>query len=207
MKVSILDYGLGNLYSIVNAFQYCGQRVQITNDEKEILRSDILVLPGVGAFSAGMHCLKKSGLDRVIGRFANTKQRLLGICLGMQLLMSSSEEFGSSPGLGLIPGKVKLITNIGKFNNSAKVPHIGWNNIQVKRKHLLFNNIQNSAMYFLHSYCVVTDNDKNTLASVRYGDCEFSAVVAKGNIFGCQFHPEKSAENGLQIIRNFLALV
>jgi len=207
MKIIVVDYGLGNLYNLANAFQCCGQTVQLTRSVEALLEADALILPGVGAFGDGMARLKEWGLDKAIQSFAATQGTIMGICLGMQLLMDWSEEFGFHEGLGLIKGGVKHLKNIESFDKEAKVPHVGWNDIQIREKTHLLEGLTNRDMYFVHSYCAVTDDQSETLATVSYGGAELTAIIGKGNIYGCQFHPEKSSQNGIQILRNFINMV
>jgi glutamine amidotransferase len=207
MKIAIVDYGLGNLFSLSNAFQHCGQKTFISNDPGKILDANALILPGVGAFSEGIERLRKLSLDRTIAKFAEQNKFILGICLGMQLLMDTSEEFGSHRGLGLIEGEVQSFVSFKNFNMKEKTLHVGWNDLEITKKCDLLNDLGEEGMYFIHSFCVNTRNRENTVAIAQYGGVDFSAVIRKENIYGCQFHPEKSAENGLKILRNFLEMI
>ena len=207
MQLNIVDYGLGNLYSLSNAFRYCGQEVKICSDAKELMGADALILPGVGAFGDGMTRLIELGLKDAIRKFGDNDGLILGICLGMQLLMDNSEEFGFHKGLGLIEGFAKHISTLEGFDSTTKVPHIGWNDIHLKQGSRLFDQISSKDMYFVHSYCAVTHNSHETLATVTYGNVEFPATIGRGNIYGCQFHPEKSSEGGIQIVKNYIDMV
>jgi len=205
MKVCIVDYGTGNLYSLANAFRVCGQPSEITPDPEILVGADVLVLPGVGAFGDCIRRLQEKGIDRVIIGAAEQGKPILGICIGMQLLMDSSEEFGLHPGLGLIPGYVRSFRSFPEFNQSEKVPLIGWNDIHLRGDAPLLTGKEGTDMYFINGYCVVTKHPDHTLAFAQYGGVTFSAAVQNGNVYGCQFHPEKSSTDGLSIICNFLA--
>jgi len=206
MKIVIVDYGIGNVRSIYNAFSYQGLNPILSNDSEVILNADGLVLPGVGAFSHAMKNLIKYNLINIIKNYAKTGKPLLGICLGMQLLLEESEEFGYTKGIGLIKGKVvKLPFN---KSNQVKLPSIGWCGIKsnvVKWEKTILNEINlNSEMYFVHSF-VSNVTDQNEILSVTdYYDFTFCSTLKKGNIYGCQFHPEKSSIVGLKIIKNFI---
>ena len=180
----------------------------MTREKDEILGCDGLVLPGVGAFAHGMNNLKKYQLVDLIHEFASSQKPLLGICLGMQILMEESEEFGTHQGLGLIRGKVVKLTKLNPKIN--KLPHISWNEIMSKNINwsdtILEKTIVGSNMYFVHSFVAVPENDQNILSTTNYRDTQFCSAVKHGNIYGCQFHPEKSADEGLSIIKNFINL-
>jgi len=197
--IAIIDYGVGNLFSVKNAFDYLAIESVITNDPAIIKRAERIILPGVGAFSKGMELLKQSGLQEVILDQVKTKP-LLGICLGMQFLFDSSTEFGISKGLGLIPGVVKEIPT------DLKLPHMGYNQLLLQVKHPLLNNIQEQDnVYFVHSYMAFTD-PKYVLAYCDY-DCQIPAIVYHAkNVYGTQFHPEKSGETGLTLLKNFVEI-
>jgi len=208
-KVVIINYNAGNLLSVQRAFEYCGVKAELTSDHKKILSASKVVLPGVGAFGAAMGELKNSGLDDVIKEIDFKKIPLLGICLGMQLLMQQSEEFGNHNGLGLIQGKVIPIPPLlnGK---KVKIPHIGWNILNKSKKlqdkdfSILDSVRDKDFFYFVHSYMVELDNLKNLLATADYGGHKITSMLKKDSIIGCQFHPEKSGEVGLKIINNFI---
>lgn len=207
-KIVIVDYGVGNLRSLIRAFEHFGADTVITEEADKISLADALVLPGDGAFAAGMEGLKVRGLIKAVLDFAKGNKPLLGICLGAQILMSLGYEFGKYRGLGLISGKVvKFKKNIG-----AKIPHIGWNNIYPARKKewkgtILEGVKPQSNVYFIHSYIIVPEDKNTVLALTNYGSSEFCSVVGKGQIWGCQFHPEKSGDVGLKIISNFIKMV
>ena len=199
-KIVILDYGLGNLRSVQKGLEHVGASPTISGDPEEILAAEGIILPGVGAFMDAMKCL--APIKGVINEYLHSEKPMLGICLGQQVLMSSSEEGRLTDGLDLISGKVLRFPR-----SELKVPHMGWNNIGIRQDHPLFEGIpDNSFVYFVHSYYVDTAPE-NTLASCNYG-LEFSASVvnSQGNIIGTQFHPEKSGATGLKILRNFVEM-
>jgi len=199
-RIVIIDYGLGNLRSVQKGLEHVGASPAISGNPEEILAADGIILPGVGAFIDAMKCLVP--LKGVIEEFADSGKPMLGICLGQQVLMSSSEEGGLTDGLDLIQGRVLRFPK-----SELKVPHMGWNNIKIKQDHPLFKGIpEGSFVYFVHSYYVDTAAE-NTLASCEYG-LEFSASVvnSKGNVMGTQFHPEKSGTTGLKILKNFVEM-
>ena len=200
--LGIIDYNMGNLASVYNACSKFTKDLKIIKNADDLKNLDKIILPGVGAYKDAMQYLEDSGLKDAILDFANSKKPLLGICLGMQLLFESSEEFGYTKGLGLIEGKVVKFDK-SKMGSDLKIPHMGWNKI-VNKDNPLFKNLQNPYLYFVHSYHVVTD-DKYTIATTNYG-YDFVSAVNKDNIFGFQPHPEKSHNNGLKILENFINL-
>lgn len=201
--IAILDYGLGNLGSIANMLKVIGEKSKITNKEDEIRAADGIILPGVGAFDAGMQKLNASGLTQTIKECAENGTPILGICLGMQLMGRKSEE-GSLHGLGLIPFECKKFTFPGDTN--LKIPHMGWDIVDIKQSNPLVNNLEGSQRYyFVHSYHAVCDRDENVLMTCDYG-YKFVASVVKGNIMGVQFHPEKSHDFGLALLTNFVGM-
>lgn len=207
-KISIIDYGLGNLRSVVKGFEKNGNVVDIINTPKDISDAENLVLPGVGAFADGMEGLKKRGLIEPIKKHVKLKKPLLGICLGTQLFFSESDEFGTHQGLDLIKGRVVKFSKPNFFEKKYLIPHIGWNSISFSKKFQKENKIleevpNNSEMYFVHSFFPVPEHKENILATTTYGDQEFCSFVKKENIYGCQFHPEKSGKIGLKILENF----
>lgn len=203
--IVVVDYGMGNLRSLLNAFEYLGVKVDLSDDPKVVCKASKLVLPGVGAFGDAMLNLHERNLIKALHEsVAERRVPILGICLGMQLFASASEEHGYHQGLRLIAGKVvKLSPNI----SSLKVPHVGWNEIELKTElHPIFRELSSEAhrsFYFVHSYHAVCQNSDDVLASSNHGQ-EFSAVIGHENIIGVQFHPEKSQDNGLQLLRNFI---
>lgn len=201
--IAILDYGLGNLGSIANMLKVIGEKSKITSNIDEIKASDGMILPGVGAFDAGMQKLNETGLTQVIKDYAITGKPILGICLGMQLLGKKSEE-GTLQGLGLIPFECTRF-NFPK-ETELKIPHMGWDIVDIKQKHPLANNLQGvQRYYFVHSYHAVCENIENVLMTCDYG-YEFAASVVKENVMGVQFHPEKSHDFGLALFKNFVAM-
>ncbi len=199
--ISIIDYNMGNLQSVVNAFEKIGTKAKIISSANEILKSDRVILPGVGAFGDAMEHLQKEGLDEAIIEFTKSGKPFLGICLGMQLLFNNSNEFGKHRGLSLIDGDVVLFDKT-KFKTPHKIPHMGWNRVQTKNSKLFRGMSREFYLYFVHSYHVICD-EKYVLATTNYG-YEFVSGVEKENIFGLQPHPEKSHNNGLKILENFM---
>lgn len=198
--VAVIDYDAGNIKSVIKAFRYLGQDVELTRDPEVILSADHVVLPGVGAFGDAMKRLGDYGLVDVIKKVAAGGTPLLGICLGLQLLFDSSEESPGAVGLGLLKG-----TNV-RFSEApgCKIPQIGWNSLNLKNDGRLFEGIEEGAfVYFVHSFYAVAEDSNVVKATCTYTDVA-TASVEKGNIFACQFHPEKSGNVGLQILRNFL---
>lgn len=202
-KVGIIDYGMGNLYSVIGAFEYIGANVEIIHEPEQIIKHTNLILPGVGSFRMGMDNLSNRGLDvAIIDSVLNKKAKILGICLGMQLLGFSSTEDGYTAGLGLLPNKVE------EFNsaelNGKKLPHIGFNSIYFENKSSFFGNLPNMPdFYFIHSYRMIPNAKQKNYATCNYG-IDFLAAIKFENIYGAQFHPEKSQTNGLTLLKNFL---
>ena len=198
--VAIVDYGVGNLFSLRSSLRFIGQDAVITADATVIHAADRVLLPGVGAFGDAAAKLRASGLDRVVLQEAEGGKPLLGICLGMQLLFQKSYEYGEHTGLGLLSGEV--VPMQGQLAPALRIPHIGWNALQKKHLCPILKYVQDGDhVYFVHSFYVPGDND-NTAAVAEYGE-SVTAVAAKENVFGCQFHPEKSGEVGLSILRAF----
>lgn len=201
--IAILDYGLGNLGSIANMLKVIGEKSKITNREDEIKIADGIILPGVGAFDAGMQRLYNTGLTEIIKDNALQGTPILGICLGMQLLGRRSEE-GTLPGLGLIPFECKKFRFTD--DSSLKIPHMGWDIVDIKQSNPLVDNLEGTQRYyFVHSYHAVCDSDENVLMTCDYG-YEFAASVIQDNIIGVQFHPEKSHDFGLALLSNFVGM-
>ncbi len=198
---AIIDYNMGNLRSVHNAFEKIGGKATIISDPDKLQSFDRLILPGVGAFGDAMEHLKESGLDEAIKAFIQTGKPFMGVCLGMQLLFEKSEEFGAHEGLGLIEGEV-IRFDKKRFDTPHKIPHMGWNEVFTKSSPIFQNLPEHFYLYFVHSYHVKTA-DRYTIAITHYG-YDFTSAVQKENIFGIQPHPEKSHKNGLQIIENFL---
>jgi imidazole glycerol-phosphate synthase subunit HisH len=200
--VVIIDYGMGNLFSVKNALDAIGAESIISDNPEDLEKADKIILPGVGAFPDGMKNLKKRGFIEVLKKeVLNNKKPFLGICLGMQLLATDSEEHKLTKGLGWINGHVK------KFNvdNNFRIPHMGWNDVFVKKENPLFGANKTPVFYFVHSYHIVPNDLSVILATCNYGE-EFVAAIQKDNVFGVQFHPEKSQKCGLEFLKNFLAL-
>ena len=198
--VVIIDYGVGNLFSLKSSFAAIGEDAAVTGDEKVIAAADRIILPGVGAFGDAIAKLRAAGLDKVIKKQASDGKPLLGICLGMQLLFDKSYEFGEYEGLGLIKGEVRPISDV--IGKNLKIPHIGWNALTIKRKdQLLKYTNDGDHVYFVHSY-YAAECEKSVTAMTEYG-AELTAAVSNGNVFGAQFHPEKSGETGLQMLKAF----
>lgn len=208
-KITIVDYGLGNLDSIQRAFRHLGSEAVISSDPGEIANSDRLVLPGVGAFGAAMANLRERRLIEPLGEYFHSDRPVLGICLGMQLFMERSEEQGEHEGLGWIAGEVKCLSTLTQGDrNGVKVPHIGWSELDsngLDWTGTILSGIKNCEyVYFAHSYVVIPQAMSQALAHAKYGGAVFCAVIASENIIGCQFHPEKSGNAGLGILRNFV---
>ena len=199
--ISIVDYGVGNLFSLSSSLKSIGADTIITSDKQKILDSSKIILPGVGAFSDGKEKLVQSGLFDVVINEANKGKKLLGICLGMQMLFQKSFEYGEFDGLGLIKGNIVPLE--GKISTELKIPHIGWNSLQFRNgKSDLFKYINDGDfVYFVHSY-FASDCSENVIATSEYG-IDVTASVQKDNIYGCQFHPEKSGDVGLNILKAF----
>jgi glutamine amidotransferase len=216
-EVMVVDFGVGNLFSIEKAISHVGGKPEITDDPEKIASAERLVLPGVGAFGSGMHKLEKRGLETAIKAFVQTGRPLLGICLGMQLLLTESCEFGRHRGLGLIDGEVIRLKSPMSDGPHFKIPQIGWAEIEfpvtnesptrTTWNHTILEEIApGSFFYFVHSYFCAPADEHCVLAESFYGHNRFCSVINKDNIWGCQFHPEKSDHTGLQIYRNFLNL-
>lgn len=211
-RVAIIDYGVGNLLSVERALRRNSVTTFVSADPDELADSSHIVLPGVGAFGRAMSLLKERGLDTFLKSYVETGKPLLGICLGMQLLFQGSEELGCWDGLGFLKGKVVPI-EAGHFGPSeVKVPHVGWTTIEPRVECRLLQSFVNEhkdrrlSFYFLHSYRAVPSFSNVTKAVCLYGHIEIVAIVEKDNIYGCQFHPEKSGPRGLELLRNFCAL-
>ncbi len=206
-KITIIDYGCGNILNLARAIKFIGYEVDITHDKNKIINSSYVILPGVGAFGNAMKQIEKFNLHNTILEYAKSNKPLLGICLGMQILLTVSYEFGVHKGLGLIEGKVIKISN--EKNNEIKIPHMGWNEIYPNnnkkewKNKILKNSSIGKSFYFVHSFVCITKDYDSTIAVCNYSDISIPAVVATGNVFGCQFHPEKSADNGLAVLKNF----
>ena len=202
--IGLIDYNVGNLRSVENAFALLGVDVRRVNSAKEIAACDKVILPGVGAYKDAMACLQERDMVTAIQEFAHSSRPLLGICLGMQLLFERSSEFGETNGLGLIEGNVVKFDD-SRFEEKLKVPHMGWNQLHVTKKTPLFEGMSDAFyLYFVHSYHVECD-EAFIIGKTNYG-YSFPSAVQKGNVFGFQPHPEKSHANGLKILKNFVEL-
>ena len=198
--ITIIDYGVGNLFSLSSSLSYIGADVKISGSAEDILRADKLILPGVGAFADAAKKLRDSGLAKIVCDEAKRGKDIMGICLGMQLLFEESHEYGVHEGLGLIPGRVEYMGDY--IGSELKIPHIGWNALNIRRKSRLLCKVKGGDfVYFVHSYFAKTHDEYITSTS-DYG-YPITATVENGNVMGCQFHPEKSGEVGLNILRAF----
>lgn len=208
INIFIVDYGFGNLYSLIKAFKHLEINVDVSDNPNGIDRTNAVILPGVGAFGDGMKTLKEKGFFKPIIEFSKSGKPILGICLGMQFLFEYSEEFGKHKGLELIKGGVKKIPGSSDY----KVPHIGWNELLLPKErknweNTIFSKIkQGEQVYFVHSYAGYPEEKKDILANTEYGGNVITAAVMKNNIIGTQFHPEKSGQTGLKIIKQFIQL-
>lgn len=201
--VAIIDYGVGNLFSLKSSFSAIGADAVVTSSKSELERAESIILPGVGAFCDAAKKLKDSGLEGTVISLAKAGKPLMGICLGMQLLFEKSYEYGEYRGLGLIKGEIRPIETV--IPKGYKIPHIGWNSLEIRKPTPIFENVKNGEyVYFVHSY-YAADCENSVTAVSDYG-APLTASVQDGNIFGCQFHPEKSGETGLKILRSFVAL-
>lgn len=197
--IAMIDYGMGNLRSVQKAFEFLGFQADITQDPAKIAAADKVVLPGVGAFEDAMIRLRQTGMDKALLDAAHAGKPVLGICLGMQMMFEHSEENGIFDGLGLFPGTITRLEDRG-----LKIPHMGWNTLET-RDCPLFDAGENPCVYFVHSYCAAEVSDEWTAATCTYGQT-FTAAVCRGNVMATQFHPEKSGEAGLKMLRRFALL-
>lgn len=202
--IAIIDYNMGNLQSVINACDKVGMQARLESDPDKIKDYEKAILPGVGAFGDAMESLHVKGMDEAVKAYAASGKPLLGICLGMQLLFDESTEFGTTKGLGLVPGKVVEFDS-SKFEHRLKVPHMGWNELFVQKESTLLKGLDEAFyLYFVHSFHAQTE-DKYAIGKTTYG-YEFVSAVQKDNVYGFQPHPEKSHENGLKILKNFVEL-
>ena len=198
--IAVVDYGVGNLFSLSSSLKALGEDVCITAESNQICAAEKIILPGVGAFGDAADKLRKTGLDQVVVEEAIKGKELLGICLGMQLLFETSEEYGEHAGLGLLKGHV--VNMEGRIPAGLKIPHIGWNALHFRKSSKLLRYIrEGDCVYFVHSF-YADDCEESLIATAEYG-CELTAIVEKGNVMGCQFHPEKSGNVGLKILKAF----
>ena len=204
--IAIIDYGMGNLRSVQKGFEAVGAKAIVTSDSKKILSARSVVLPGVGAFKACMDNLEKFDLIDTVKQSVQRGKPFLGICLGLQLLFSQAEEFGSVSGLDILKGKVVGFKDAPKSGEPLKIPHMGWNNVEVKPSHPLFDSVPNqSYFYFVHSYYVVPEDRATVATTTNYG-IDFVSGIHHENIHAFQFHPEKSQQLGLTVLKNFSRL-
>ncbi len=197
----MIDYGASNIRSALKAFEYLGADIELTSDPAVVRQGNKLVLPGVGAFGSGMAAVRAQGLDTAVQERVAAGVPLLGICVGMQFLFETGYEMGTHQGLGLVPGDVRRF----ELPSDYKIPHMGWNQIDHDNSHWLLQNVPSgSYVYFVHSYHCTPSNDTDSIASTEYGPKQFTAVVSHENVYGIQFHPEKSQKHGLQILQNYI---
>lgn len=203
--ITIIDYEMGNLRSVEKAFEKLGYAARVSNNPKDLLTTDKIVLPGVGAFRDCINNLHAGGFVEPLLQHVEAGKPLLGICVGMQMLFDESEEFGFHQGLGLVPGRVvRFPAGMKEGGERLKVPHMGWNNIQIKQPAPIFEDTADgSFVYFVHSYYCAADNSSDVAATCRYGDVEFTAAIWRDNLMATQFHPEKSQTVGLNIFDKF----
>lgn len=208
--VTLIDYGIGNLLNTVRALEHCGASVQVIDKAStESANAERLVLPGVGAFGDGMRELRARGFDDLVKRFAQTGRPFLGICVGMQMMFDASEEMGEHSGLGLIGGRVLAVPATGTNGERHRVPHIGWRPLRVVQGwdgSILSKAAPGDRVYFVHSFSAYPVDSQVTLADVDYDGRSICSTVHQENLYGCQFHPERSAETGLEMLRQFLTL-
>ncbi|WP_417898938.1 imidazole glycerol phosphate synthase subunit HisH [Bacillus haimaensis] len=203
--IGIIDYGMGNLYSVSKALERMDVPYVISSEQEVLAETDSLILPGVGSFRDAMAILKETEIDAFIKEEVKSGKALLGICLGMQLLYGESEENGVTDGLGLLEGRVVRFPGVTPNGESYKVPHMGWNKLDFQQRSPLLEGLDDDFVYFVHSYYVTGFASDELLASSSY-DVQVPAVVGRGNVFGTQFHPEKSSDAGLAILKNFVGL-
>lgn len=211
--VTVIDYGIGNLLNVVRALQHCGAQVRVVDQAVQVQTlPDRLVLPGVGAFADGMTELRARGFDELVKRFADTGRPFLGICVGAQMLFDAGEEFGEHEGLGLIPGRVQPVPALAADGQRHRIPHIGWSRLERPPARAGWDATILGAvpvgepMYFVHSFAPVPTHEEHRLADTFYDGVRICAAVARDRIYGCQFHPERSATHGLRVLSSFLEL-
>ncbi|ERI04489.1 imidazole glycerol phosphate synthase subunit HisH [Aneurinibacillus aneurinilyticus] len=199
--IAIIDYGMGNLHSVSKAVERLGHEYTFVSDAQELMKAEGAILPGVGAFGDAMKNLREYGLIEAIRQFAASGKPLLGICLGMQILFDSSTEHGKGEGLGILPG------NVDRFHGTYKIPHMGWNKLEFLQDNSIFNGVEEGYVYFVHSYFLQpTDESRAVLLATTDYYQEVPAVVGKNNVYGMQFHPEKSGTVGMKLLENFTSL-
>lgn len=204
--IGIVDYGMGNLFSVSKALERLGVKYFVSDQVADLEQAEGIILPGVGSFKDAMVLLQNKGLDQFLVSYANNGGYLLGICLGMQLLFEESDENGYSKGLSLLPGKIVRFSGISPDGEVYKVPHMGWNKLKFNRGDAILKGCTEDYVYFVHSYYLQSDDTEVNMATTEYYET-VPAIVGKGNVIGMQFHPEKSSELGMHLLRNFLQLV
>ncbi|MEH6941838.1 imidazole glycerol phosphate synthase subunit HisH [Bacillus sp. JJ722] len=204
--IGIVDYGMGNLFSVSKALERLGVKYFISDQVADLEQANGIILPGVGAFKDAIVLLQNKGLDQFLKSYANNGGYLLGICLGMQLLFDESDENGYSKGLSLLPGKIVRFSGSSSDGETYKVPHMGWNKLKFNREDAILKDCVEDYVYFVHSYYLQSDNTEVNIATTEYYET-VPAIVGKSNVIGMQFHPEKSGELGMHLLRNFLQLV
>lgn len=204
--IGIVDYGMGNLFSVSKALERLGVKYFVSDQVADLEQAEGIILPGVGSFKDAMVLLQNKGLDQFLVSYANNGGYLLGICLGMQLLFEESDENGYSKGLSLLPGKIVRFSGISPDGEVYKVPHMGWNKLKFNREDAILKGCTEDYVYFVHSYYLQSDDTEVNMATTEYYET-VPAIVGKGNVIGMQFHPEKSSELGMHLLRNFLQLV
>ena len=210
--VTVVDYDRGNLFSVSRSLEHCGAEIELTDSPERILAAERLILPGVGAFGDAIAELHNRDLVIPLRDYAASGRPFLGICIGLQLMFDASEEFGEHTGLGLIPGRVAPIPNTGANGKPHKIPHVGWSQLVPPSNESTWTGTILEGVahplycYFVHTYTAVPEDESHRLADSSYDGCRIAAAVCRGNLWGCQFHPEKSAVPGLHILRNFLAM-
>ena len=210
-RVVVVDYGMGNLYSVCRALEHVGAEAVLTEDPRAVLDADRVVLPGVGAFRDGMDELARRGLDSALREYGASNRAMLGICLGMQMLFETSEEFGQHRGLAIIPGHVRAIPATGADGKAHKIPHVGWSAVFPPpcaqwSGTLLEGTPEGTEFYFVHSYTAVPETQEFRLGDADYDGCTVSAAVRRRNVYGLQFHPEKSGPAGLKLLERFVSM-
>jgi imidazole glycerol-phosphate synthase subunit HisH len=210
IPVTVLDYGIGNQLNVLRALEHCGASVKVVQQASAAdIDAERLVLPGVGAFGDGMAELRSRGFDDLVKRFAQTGRPFLGICVGMQVMFDASEEMGEHAGLGLLPGRVRAVPAVGAGGKPHRIPHIGWRPLEPSApwEGTILADVQpRERVYFVHSFAAVPSDEAVRLGHVDYDGVTICASVHRDNLYGCQFHPERSAETGLNVLRRFLKL-
>ncbi len=211
--VTLVDYGMANLLNVARAFEHCGATVRVVETAADLLAAERLVVPGVGAFHDCMKEMRQRGFDEALRRYVDTCRPLLGICVGMQALFEVSEEFGEHPGLGILPGRVKAVPRFRVDGATQRVPHIGWSHLIEPEAGRNWEGTllaplrgRHPALYFVHSFAAQPDALADRLADCLYGGHRICAAVQRGNVMATQFHPERSGETGLEVVRHFLAI-